>query len=209
MVADVNGRSGERRAVELAASLRDSAVSVLSLMRKQDRVNYPALLQTLQERFEPANLLQMHQATLKSRSCQGEALTALGADIKRLVRQAYPDAEGTIFNQLALVSFLDALKDADMEWAVRQGQATTVDTAVTLAMQYEAFRRVQALESKKIFAVNAPATGGDCDQPRDRRQCYYCKEQGHLCQTCPKTARDRAAAKDDPNRGNGTGSGQG
>jgi hypothetical protein len=120
MVADVNGWEGERRAAELAACLRDSAVGVLSLMRREERLHFPSLVRALQERFEPVHLDQMHQATLKTKVRRhGETLACLGAEIKRLVRLAFPEAEDGIFNQLALTSFLDALGDADMEWAVR------------------------------------------------------------------------------------------
>lgn len=203
MVADVNGWKGKRRAVELAACLRDSAVGILSLMQREERLHFPSLVRALQERFEPANLVQMHQATLKTRVRRhGETLTFLGAEIKKLVGQAYPDAEGSMFNQLTLASFLDALGDADMEWAVRQGQPRSVDAAVALAMQYEAFQKARSRDPRGngIMAVRANESQDTDDHKenmqmrRRQRLCFGCNKPGHLIRNCPEKKKASAAS---------------
>jgi hypothetical protein len=124
--------------------------------------------------------------------------------MKRLVRQAYPDAEGSMFEQLALSSFLDALGDADMEWAVRQGQPSSVDAAVALAMQYEAFKNVRSrdLRGGDVMVVQpnqqteAGAAGGGDQKQKNRKlgTCFYCDKPGHYKRDCKKLKRDKTAA---------------
>jgi hypothetical protein len=95
IVADVNGWYGQFRAVELASCLRDAAVSVLSLMKHDERLRYSTLVQTLRERFEPTNNAQMYQAALKraTTSTRGD-VNLFGCRDKKIVAPSIPGRRG-------------------------------------------------------------------------------------------------------------------
>ena len=53
----------------------------------------------------------------------------------------YPNASLELREQLALDCFIDALNDRELEWSVYQGKPKTLDQAVQLALEYEAFQK--------------------------------------------------------------------
>ena len=69
-----------------------------------------------------------------------EPLTEFAQDTKRLIRLAYPNTDVDVRGTLAQNAFEDSLNDSDMEWAVHQGNPKTIETAVKLAFEFEAFR---------------------------------------------------------------------
>jgi hypothetical protein len=140
MVAELNRWDERTKALELATNLRGTAQGVLSDLRPEYRVNYKHLVLALQSRFEPKNQEELYRAQIKSRiRKKGEALTELAQDIKRLIRLAYPEGWSEIRERLARDSFIDSLNDAELEWAVFRGKPITVDDAVRLGLEYEAF----------------------------------------------------------------------
>ena len=74
-------------AIELAASLRDSVVAILSDLQPSERWNYGQLFFALKTRFEPDNQTQLYRAQLKTRIRRNnETLPELPQDIRKLVR---------------------------------------------------------------------------------------------------------------------------
>ncbi|MCP3891055.1 MAG: hypothetical protein GY702_19640, partial [Desulfobulbaceae bacterium] len=90
MIAEINRWDQDEMALELATSLRDSALSVLSDIDVYDQRNYDVLVRALTNRFEPPNYAEVYKAELKSKVRQkGESLCVLVQDIKRLIRKIY------------------------------------------------------------------------------------------------------------------------
>lgn len=119
-----------------------------------------ALVGALEARFEPPNQTEMHRASLRSRVWKrGEPLAALALDLKGMIRKAYPTATGELSEQLKVTSYLDSLDNPEMEWAVLQGKPATVEEAVTLAMEFESFRKTRARrrlkEDAQVFTIEA------------------------------------------------------
>ena len=142
LVANLNGWTDDVKALELATSLRDAAQGILADLDVTQLRNYPALAAALTNRFEPPNCAEMFRAELKCRSrSPGERLCDLVQDIKRLVRNAYPDDPKQTRAKLAKDSFVDALNDADMEWSIFQRKPNTVDEALQYAVEYESFQK--------------------------------------------------------------------
>ena len=78
--------------------------------------------------------------TLKTRlRHNNETLPELVQDINRLVRLAYPSATIDVREQLAKDYFIDALNDHDLEWTVLRRKPESVENALKLALEYEAF----------------------------------------------------------------------
>jgi hypothetical protein len=127
------------KALELAACLRDAAQGVLSDMRSESRKSYRDLVATWNNRFQPDNQAELYRAQMKNRlRKRAEPLSELSHDVKRLVRFAYPAAE--VREHLARDCFIDSLNNSDMEWAVFQGKPASVDAAMKLAVEFEAFQ---------------------------------------------------------------------
>jgi hypothetical protein len=192
----MNGWGDERCALELAASLRYQAVGVLAMLSPQRRKSYDALTDALRQRFEPSDLTETHRAALKTRvRKRGEPIMTLAFEIKALAAKAYPRCSQLMLEEFAIDCFADALNDTHVEWAVLQGNPTTVEQAATLAMKYEAFQTARARRKPQLFAVDAPAEGkcvicaGEHDVQHCRwknRRCFNCGERGHLRRRCPQ-----------------------
>ena len=142
MIAELNGWDDFSKAMELATSLRGAAQGILSDMRPELRTNYTYLVAALTSRFEPTNQTELYRAQMKSRlRRKSESVQELAQDVKRLVRMAYPSASLELREQLSRDCFVDALNDKELEWTVYQGKPKTVDEAVQLALEYEAFQK--------------------------------------------------------------------
>jgi hypothetical protein len=129
------------KALELATCLRGAAQGVLSDLRPEHRRSFHHLVSSLNTRFQPDNQAELYRAQMKNRlRKRAEPLSELSHDVKRLVRLAYPAAPMEVREHLARDCFIDSLNNSDMEWAVFQGKAASVDEAMRLALEFEAFQ---------------------------------------------------------------------
>jgi len=104
-------------------------------------VNYLHLTSALSSRFQPENQAEMYRAQMKNKlRGKNEPIPELGQDVKRLVRLAYPSAPTEVREQLARDCFVDSLNEAELDWAIFQGKTKTIDDAVQIALEYEAFQ---------------------------------------------------------------------
>lgn len=71
----------------------------------------------------------------------GGALPELAQDIRKLVRHAYPSATIEVREQLSKDCFVDSLNEHDLEWSVLQGKPKSIEDALRLALEYEAFQK--------------------------------------------------------------------
>jgi hypothetical protein len=212
MVAEINSWSQEDMALELATSLRDTALGVLGDVEVSERRNYNILVLSLTNRFEPPNYAEVYKAELKSRlRSKDENLCVLAQDIKRLIRKAYVGDPKTTRDKLARDAFIDALNEVDMEWEVYQKKPASIDHALQLAMEYEAFnkaRRHRTGERRGLRMqsgdVQRETTGTEYRSPpaqaeirpqtterkRFEGECFYCKRRGHRQYQCQTFKQD-------------------
>lgn len=141
LVADINKWSDSMKATYLAVSLTGSAQAVLGDLERSSRTNYAELTSALAARFGTENQQEVFRASLKSRYRQrGETLPELAQAVRRLTRQAYPEAPQQLRETLARDHFLDALNDLEMQWRVHQSRPRTLNDALTFAVESEAFQ---------------------------------------------------------------------
>jgi hypothetical protein len=151
IVAEINKWEEGEKALELATCLRGAAQGVLGDLRPENRRNFSHLVAALNTRFQPDNQAELYRAQMKNRlRKRSEPLSELGHDIKRLVRLAYPAAPLEVREHLARDCFIDSLNNSEMEWAVFQGKPASVDEAMRLAVEFEAFQtgRKRRLDGK-------------------------------------------------------------
>lgn len=83
----------------------------------------------------------MFRAKLKTRTRQrNETLPELAQALRRLSRQAYPEASADLKETLARDYFIDALGDADTRWKIKQSRPKTLNDALEIAVELEAFQ---------------------------------------------------------------------
>ena len=128
-------------ALELATCLRGSAVSVLSDLPHRDRTYYPTLVQALSNRFDPENQTQLYKAQLRTRIRKdGESIPELAQDINRLVRSAYIELPSELREGIAKDCFIESLNNRELEMAVFQSRPKSLQQAVNVAIEFEAFQ---------------------------------------------------------------------
>ena len=201
LVAEMNRWTDSTKALELATSLRDDAVSVLGELSLEDRRQYRCLVDAISRRYEPVNLSEMYRNELKYRRRQpNETLNALALHIKQLIQRSYKDITTHMKERLARDSFIDALNDHEMEWAVLQRKPVTLDDALQCAIEYESFMvsrrhrgndrrgiRMQSA-STELYAdtcasdnVSAENEQAECDEDGDHDCCYsICEEHNDI-----------------------------
>ena len=218
MVAEFNRWDDRTKAFELALSLRDDAQVTLSDLKPQERKNYSSIVTALTSRFEPEDQSELFRSELRSRfRRKDEPLTEFAQDVKRLVRLAYPNTDIDVRDTLARNAFEDSLNDADMEWAVHQGKPKSIETAVKLALEFEAFRgsrkqlnpsrsnkapmRVQIEEPIQANKSNNYSHSRNRDTHRIPKLCTYCTKRGHLENDCYTKQRALELRRSEMNKG--------
>ena len=197
MIAKLNRWDGTTKAMELATSLKGTAVSILTDLEPEYRRDYGRLVSALLARFEPDNQSEVFRAQLKGKRRRGqEALTELAQDVRTLARKAYPHASMTIRETIARDCFIDALNDAELEWSVYREKPTSLTDALTTALEHEAFktgrlRRTggtgQVVRSQQETAPKE--TGNDADQVLGRLAALLEDRE-----RSPQTNRDRKSS---------------
>jgi len=180
---------------------------VLADLPNEQRRDYESLRSALSKRFGTENRSEVFRAMIKARTKRrNETLPELAQDMRRLTRQAYPSATAEFREILAKDFFLDALGDADAKWTVQQARPSSLDKALDVAMELEAFQMANSVrprdkvpvceneykEAKHDFKMEIegmkqtikqllqtkPRRGGRCSG------CWTCGELDHIRRDC-------------------------
>ncbi len=140
LLSQMNHWNRKERAMQLAVSLRGSAVTVLTNLPASRRDDYDALTSALRSRFGSEHQAELNRAKLRARMRQREeTLPELAEDVERIARLAYPDAAEPMIETLAKDQFIDALQDEDMRLKLRQGRPGTLRETLELALELESY----------------------------------------------------------------------
>ena len=162
---NINSWSTRQKGLYLAASLRGQAQTVLGNMKSEDVCAYGDLCEALEARFAPANQIELYRAMLREkRQKPKDTLPELGESIRRLVHLAYPTAPREVTEMIAKDQFVDALNDFDMRLRIQQSRPRTLNDAVRLAVEIEAFCRAERQRRQDIgFARGISNESKDLD----------------------------------------------
>ena len=141
IVATLNGWTDDRlKATYLAVSLGGAARAVLGDLSEAERGEYKVLLKALDNKFGTGNRAEIYRATLKSRTRKkDESLLELAQAITRHTRLAFSGVPSDLRDTMARDNFIDALGDADTRWKVHQSRSKSLNDALTIAVELEAF----------------------------------------------------------------------
>ena len=94
---------------------------MLGDLDKTQRTSYTDLVAALDSRFGTSNRTEMFRVSLRSRTRKPEkTLPQLAQAIRRLTKQAYPDATVSLQDAIAKDQFIEALTDPELRWKVHQ-----------------------------------------------------------------------------------------
>ncbi|PIK38624.1 hypothetical protein BSL78_24534 [Apostichopus japonicus] len=140
LIAELNDWNKRMKALQLAASLRGPAQSILADLEEEKRRDYQAVVNSLEQRFGRANQTELFRALLRNRARKpGESIPELAHDVQRLLARAYPNASTDMKNTLAKEFFVDAIGDSDSRWRIYQARPRNLEEAVSIAVELEAF----------------------------------------------------------------------
>lgn len=156
----LNGWNEEESGVFLAAGLRGEAQKVLSGLSESESCCYKKIVDRLELRFGVETQRELHQARLHSRRQKdGESAQVLASDIRSMSSLAYQDLPQEAQERFAVQHFIDAIRDPDDRLRLRREKPKTIDSALSLACELEAFRLLDCQHQTgmaKIRAVEEP-----------------------------------------------------
>jgi len=212
VVADSNDWDNTTRASQLIAALRGPAAEVLQNVPAEKLQDPCAIEAVLECRFGDAHLTEYYRAELKARRQKAsESLQELATDIERLVHLAFSDCSLQTQGSLAAQYFTDAIRDEEMQQALRLSESKDLRSALVFAMKYESAKsmsktsrhlRAAVVEEEKsdherlsekieelvelIKAGHLPQREASIRRRNWNNTCWSCNRKGHRQRDCPR-----------------------
>lgn len=176
---NINMWNDRQKGLYLAASLRGQAQTVLGNMRQDNACAYRNLCEALEARFAPANQTELYRAMLREkRQKSTETLHELGESIRRLTHLAYPSAPCEVAEMIAKDQFVDALTDFDMRLKIQQSRPKSLNEAIRLAVEIEAFCRAERQRRDISYARGASGEKQDTQETNVRGEFKELRDSG-------------------------------
>jgi len=213
-VARSNEWNEKKKASVLATRLKDEAMRAWRTKYPNTPASssYDLLVATMNERFNPAGMIEAHKAELQARlKKKTESFMDWACGLRRLALKAYPAMPNQTRDELIKDHFIRNLVDPNMRTTVTMAHPKTVEDAVSLATEYETVSGNNAPRKPMVAPVTTPAQPEDSlvDQvasevwkkmqasraDRKKMVCYYCNQPGHFQRDCPSRPRGRGAGR--------------
>ncbi|XP_033729916.1 uncharacterized protein LOC117319188 [Pecten maximus] len=149
-VAQWNRWDGYEQAQQLAMCLRGNDVHVLSQLSVNQRSDYVQLKQALIQRFSPPGREYAHGSEFRSRRRVGkESLVGYGEALRNLSTLAFPDLSSREVERRSIEQFVEGLGSYEMQKYVQFSHPTTLEEAVSRAIEHESFQNRHGVSSRK------------------------------------------------------------
>lgn len=141
---EVNEWSEEIAAHFLIASLKGSALRVISDLDSHQKGSYRELIRLLDRRFGPGQQAENYLIELRHRKQgQKESLQELGQTIHELAVKAYPEIPAVSRDRLERNHFLDAVESQTVREGIYRARPQSLDQAIQAAVETESFEKVE------------------------------------------------------------------
>lgn len=155
IVAQINGWDYNTKSLYLAGSLSGSARAILTELNAKETRDFDTLVRLLNVRFGSLERSEIYRARLQTRvKGKDETLSEMAQSIRKMTRQAYPMADASMINILALDYFIDAIPDSDTRLRIRELRPKNLNEAETHAIRLEAHRLADKQRSKAIHMIS-------------------------------------------------------
>ena len=135
-------------------SLTGNASSLLSELTEEQRKDYDTLVQKFTVRYGSQHRVEVYQAQLKSKvKAKTESIVELAQSIRKLSRQAYPNASLEMIEVLALDHFIYSLVDTDIRLRIRKVGPKSLSEAENMAVRLEAHRIADQQRSRLVGMI--------------------------------------------------------
>ena len=140
--AEYNNWNSIDRLAHLKACLIGDAGQVLWDSSPEATNTLRKLTELLKNRFSGSQQSDKYRMELRLRRRRnGETLSVLHRDVRRLMALAHPDLPHSARETIACDYFVDSLNDADFALKVRQRNPGTLDEALRISLQLEAWQQ--------------------------------------------------------------------
>ncbi|UYV74057.1 hypothetical protein LAZ67_11001991 [Cordylochernes scorpioides] len=169
-----NGWGETEKVTNLIVALRGSASDLLQAVPRADQQSYAILMGELELRYGEQHLKQVYQGQLKLRRQKvGESLQGFEADVKRLCHLAYPGASIDFLDQWAAQTFIDGIRDVELQRVLRLASFDKSREALVRALEVEAAYRVSEsgyprVRGAELIAEQSTTGGGGNRTPLRR-----------------------------------------
>ncbi|MCP3933116.1 MAG: hypothetical protein GY705_28945 [Bacteroidetes bacterium] len=163
-VAKWNNWSDNEMANQLIMSFDGNAMSILSELPEQNMDNFHKLAFSLNQRFNPKERAEALKIEFKNRKRQNsESLLSFAQELKKLASKAYYKMPAVAQEEFILDQFLGGLENDSLEEYIRLKHPLDIDNAISLGIEYEAFKaskgdkfkkpmgEIHAIQSKVLF----------------------------------------------------------
>ena len=150
-LASWNGWSTQEKAQQLVMCLRGTAQRMLGDLTFDQLQNYEVLTKILSSRFSPVGRESAYRCEFRNRRRQrNESISDYGYALRRLGCLAFPDVPHTYREINVIDQFVNGLGNLDLKKHVSLNHPNTLEAAIALAIEYEAFEGSQVPLVKPI-----------------------------------------------------------
>lgn len=143
-VADWNEWTDQDKAKQVVMSLRGPAQKILSNLSKQELGCYEKIKFTLNQRFNPRERDVAYRCEFRTRKQKlDETVSDYGHALRRLGCLAFPKNDLETLENFLIDRFVSGLKGHDLQKHVQFQHPQTLDSAISHAIEYEAFENPQ------------------------------------------------------------------
>lgn len=154
IIADINQWDYREKSLYLAGSLGGNARAILTELSPLERQDFDSLVNILNIRYGSIERSEMFRARLQTKTRgKDETLSELAQSIRKLTRQAYPTADSSLTNILALDHFIDSIPDSDIRLRIRELRPKNINEAETHAVRLEAHRLADKQRGKSLHVT--------------------------------------------------------
>ena len=133
---------------------------MLGNLPAEDRNNFEKLIKALSERFSPESQTELYRAQLKERQRKhGENIFEFGQKILRLTTLAYPGANASLIDTLAMGNFIDSISDSGMRLKIQKTLPKVFNEAVKVAVELEAFDKAERQRQGNKYVRGTSSNG--------------------------------------------------
>ena len=136
--------------------LRGQAQHILSDLTLGQMNKYSEVRAAVERRFDPPGRETAYKRELRDKRLQqSESISQYGYWTRRLVTLAYPEMPRDARDVFAIDHFIHGLSSYDMKKHVHFNHPKTLDEAITLAVEYEAFESSIEIPKQTTVLCNA------------------------------------------------------